>query len=443
MSLPTVDHVPGEPNLLLNAFAPASIGYSIDEYFLSGRAVSAASAEEADYVTRIVVLMPHAHAFNGTVLVEWLNVSGGIDAPAIWRMASREITRSGFGYVAVSAQRVGVEGGVSLLGADMSLKTQNPQRYSRLDHPGDAYSYDIFTQVGRLLKDGGLDGVAPTSVLAIGESQSAMFLTTYVNEVDPEAAVYDGFLVHSRFGNAAPLDGRSAIASTDAAPYRDDLRVPVLTVITETDLLDGRVLGYHQAWQPDGERSRTWEIAGAAHADNYVIRVGFLDSGSLPPADLAAAFAPTKQLLGHELSYFINFGPQHHYVLQAALAGLDAWVRSGEAVPSAERLQLDGNQPPGLVVDANGLACGGVRTPWVDVPVARTSGVAPGESPMSFLFGSGELFDADTLTRLYPGGRAQYEELFSASLDAAIASGFLLPVDRAEILAIAEICFPG
>lgn len=443
VSLPTVEHVPGEPDLLLNAFAPASIGYSIDEYFLSGRASSAASAEEADYVTRIVVLMPAADAFNGTVLVEWLNVSGGIDAPAIWRMASREITRSGFGYVAVSAQRVGVEGGVSLLGADMSLKTQNPQRYSRLDHPGDAYAYDIFTQVGRLLRSGGLDGVAPTAVLAIGESQSAMFLTTYVNEVDPGAAVYDGFLVHSRFGNAAPLDGRSAIQSTDAAPYRDDLRVPVLTVITETDLLDGRVLGYHRARRPDGERSRTWEIAGAAHADNYVIRVGFIDSGSLPPADLAAAFAPTKQLLGRELSYFINFGPQHHYVLQAAVAGLDMWVRTGEPVPSAEHLQLTHDEPPALVVDANGLARGGVRTPWVDVPVARTSGVAPDEGPMSFLFGSGELFDDATLTRLYPGGWAEYLQLFTFALDGAIASGFLLVADRAEILELAAASYPG
>ena len=49
--------------------------------------------------------------FNGTVLVEWLNVSGGIDAPALWFMAHREIVREGYAYVAVSAQQVGVEGG--------------------------------------------------------------------------------------------------------------------------------------------------------------------------------------------------------------------------------------------------------------------------------------------------------------------------------------------
>ena len=269
------------------------------------------------------------------MLVEWLNVSGGIDAPAVWRMAPREIARSGFGYVAVSAQRVGVEGGDSLLGADMSLKSQDLQRYSPLSHPGDAFSYDIFTQVGRLVKDGAIGGLAAAAVVAVGESQSAMFLSTYVNDVDPDAAVYDGFLVHSRFGAAAPLDGGSAIASTQPSAYRDDLRVPVLTVITETDLLDGRLLGYHRARRPDGAHRRTWEIAGTAHADNYVIKVGFIDSGSAPLADLAAAFAPTKELLGHRLSYFINFAPQHHYVLQAAVAKLNTWVRTGEPAPAS------------------------------------------------------------------------------------------------------------
>ena len=70
----------------------------------------------ADYTTRIVVLTPADRAqFNGTVLVEWLNVSGGIDAPAVWMMAHREIVRAGYAYVAVSAQRVGVQGGASML----------------------------------------------------------------------------------------------------------------------------------------------------------------------------------------------------------------------------------------------------------------------------------------------------------------------------------------
>ena len=43
--------------------------------------------------------------------------------------------------------------------------------------------------------------------------------------------------------------------------------------------------------------------------------------------------------------------------------------------------------------------------------------------------------------RLYPGHRAGYLERFEAELDAAIAGGFLLAEDRAEILALAAASF--
>src|SRR6476469_7280316 len=147
--MPTVTPVEGKPNLLIGGYDLADLGYAASEFFISGTASSYAgegAAGEAEYTTRIVALTPiDAAAFNGTVLVEWLNVSGGIDAPAVWFMAHREIARAGYAYVVVSAQRVGIEGGLSLVG-DASLKTLDPQRYSDLSHPGDAYAYDIFTQ---------------------------------------------------------------------------------------------------------------------------------------------------------------------------------------------------------------------------------------------------------------------------------------------------------
>ena len=168
----------------------------------------------------MVVLTPaDPDRFNGTVLVEWLNVSGGIDAPAVWMMAHREMVRAGYAYVAVSAQRVGVEGGANLIGADLSLKRQDPTRYASLHHPGDAFSYDIFSQTGRLIKDAQRDdilrGLRPEHVVALGESQSALYLTTYINAVDALAQVYDGFLVHSRFASAAPLDASSIFDATE------------------------------------------------------------------------------------------------------------------------------------------------------------------------------------------------------------------------------------
>ena len=169
------------------------------------------------------------------MLVEWLNVSGGIDAPAVWMMAHREMIRAGYGYVAVSAQRVGIEGGANMMGIDMSLKSQDPERYSSLHHPGDAYSYAMSSQAGRLVRDGQrndiLRGLRAEHVIAVGESQSALFLTTYINAVDPLAQAYDGFRVHLRFGPAAPLDGGSIFDASEsnisqAVAFRPDLRVP-------------------------------------------------------------------------------------------------------------------------------------------------------------------------------------------------------------------------
>ncbi len=457
----TVTPVPGKPALLLGAFDIASLGYVAKEFFISGPASSYSSAAElgadgrwsvtpadsAEFTNRMVVLTPADRAqFNGTVLVEWLNVSGGIDAPAVWMMAHREMVRAGYAYVAVSAQRVGVEGGTNLMGVDMSLKSQDPNRYAALCHPGDAFAYDIFSQAGRIVKDGVLPALRAEHVIALGESQSALFLTAYINAIDPLAQVYDGFLVHSRFGPAAPLDGGSIFDvlernTSHAVKFRPDLRVPLVTIITETDLFGGPRRGYYSARQPDSQQLRVWEIAGTAHADNYTIQVAPIDTGAAALTDIVAAYAPTNMLMGQQLDHCINFAPQHHYVLQAALSQLCQWVRTGRPAPSAETIELSDADPPQPVLDANGLARGGVRTPWADVPIARTSGVGSEETTMASIFGSGELFDTATVHRLYPGGAADYLQRFSAALDSAIQSGFILAADRDEILQLAEATF--
>src|SRR5271166_5956113 len=460
-----VTPTPGKPALLLGGFDIAELGYGAQEFFVSSTASSYTSADElsadgqwtvtpadtADYTTRIVALTPTDPAtFNGTVLVEWLNVSGGIDAPAVWMMAHREIARAGYAYVAVSAQQVGIEGGANLMGFDMSLKSQDATRYAPLHHPGDAFSYDIFSQIGALIKagHGGVLGkLRPQHVVALGESQSAFFLTSYINAVDPLAQVYDGFLVHSRFAPAAPLDSSSIFEepqaeTAQAVRFREDLRVPLLTIITETDLFGGVRMGYHLARQPENPLLRVWEIAGTAHADNYTIQVAPIDTGAAALTDIVAAYAPTNMLMGQQLDHCINFAPQHHYVLQAALSRLCRWVRTSQPATSAAPIELSDAEPPQPIVDANGLARGGVRTPGADVPIARTSGVGTEESTMSSIFGSGEPFDDAAVRRLYPGEVADYLERFTAALDSSIQSGFILAADREEILQLAAATFP-
>jgi hypothetical protein len=414
----------------------------------------AAPAGEAAYVTRVVVVRPADPArFNGTVLVEWLNVSGGLDAGPDWVSAHREILREGYAYVGVSAQKVGVEGGPSLAPANLPLKKADPARYGVLSHPGDAFAYDIYSQAGRVVRGAGSAGVlgplTARRVLAAGESQSAIFLTTYVNAIDPLAKVYDGFLIHSRFGAGPSIEGASILGGAQpgvppVVRLREDLRAPVITVITETDLVGGALPGFAGAQQPDNDRLRIWEIPGTAHADTYIFGASAIDSGSEPIARLAAAYAPTNSVLGASLAKPINSAPQHHYVVEAALKSLDRWVATGESPPRAARMELQpGPGPVSLALDANGIAKGGVRTPWVDVPVARMSGLGNSGGAFGFLVGVTEPFDQAKLTALYPGGKADYLGKFDAALDEAIRAGFILPADRAEIHALAEAMYPA
>ena len=76
--------------------------------------------------------------------------------------------------------------------------------------------------------------------------------------------------------------------------------------------------------------------------------------------------------------------------------------------------------------DEHGIATGGLRSPWVDVPAATLSGLGQTGEVFSILFGTTTPFDASTLAALYPGGRDDYLARFTDALDEIIAAGFVL-----------------
>lgn len=460
----TAQPVPGVPNIGGRAFGPPPPGYVVEEFFLSGRAQAfeangplgpdgrwaAWPADTAPFVTRVIVVRPHdSDRFNGSVLVEWLNVSGGTDLAADWTMMRRELVRGGYAYVGISVQRAGIEAGSGGPSFGAPLKVADPGRYGRLQHPGDAYSYDIFSQGGAAIRNGGLlGGLQPRRLIASGASQSAAYLTTYINAIDPLAGIFDGFLSQVRKRSAAPLDGDVFAAWRSgsgpfALPYvriREDVRVPVLMFISEQDLMD-EALGFIAARQPDTDRLRTWEVAGTAHGNIYGFSVSPIDDGAAAPSALARAFAPTRSFAGRTFERPFNASPQHHYVMQAALDQLNAWVTRGQAPQAAQPLRTTSTSPPTLVLDANGNAQGGVRSPWMDVPIARHSGLGQRGDYAAGLMGVTEPFSAAELTRLYPGGRQDYLARFAASLDESIRDGFILAADREEILAVAAAMY--
>jgi hypothetical protein len=419
-------------------------GYVEAEYFLEGEATAyrpegelsddgrwaVTEADAAPYRTRIIVRRPEDPGdFDGTVFVEWLNVTAGVDGDPGFGLTHPELLRHGSAYVGVSAQRAGVEGGgvLPIPGVEVqALKKWDPPRYGDLSHPGDPHSYDIFSQAAQAIRRPGevdaLDGLTARHVIAMGESQSAARLVTYVDAVHLAARIYDGFLIHSRGGGGAPLDDDPNVLGEGVARIRDDLGVPVLQYITETDLFG--LLGFHRAEQDDSDTLRTWEVAGTAHADRAVLsynaEIGRNVAGG--GFDLAAQCGS------------INEGSQAH-VLRAALAALRAWVVDGDPPPAAPRLEVEGDA---IARDERGIARGGIRTPAVDAPVSVLTGEPPpGRSVICSLFGDTRPFDAATLAELYPTHQ-DYVDAVTESADAAVSAGFLLRADADDIIAAAE-----
>jgi hypothetical protein len=148
--------------------SPADVSeydYVIEEFLLDGVAQSyepvpgtaigrdgqwaVQPGERAGYRTRMYVTRPADPAqFNGVVIVNWLNVTAGFDlgAPSAHEM------RAGYAWAGVTTQAVAVNGQPAVapgFPATPGLPRIDPGRYGTLHHPGDQYSYDIFTQAAR------------------------------------------------------------------------------------------------------------------------------------------------------------------------------------------------------------------------------------------------------------------------------------------------------
>jgi hypothetical protein len=364
--------------------------------------------DKAAYKTRLLVRRPmDPKNFNGTVFVEWLNVTEGADATVGFTFAWEELLRAGYAYVGVSVQQTGVD----------ALKSGDAARYGALQHPGDAYCYDIFSQAGAAIgwpRAGEIDvleGLRPAHLLAYGESQSAMRMITYVNAIQPLSEVFDAFIIHSRAGWGAPVGTESDGFLGNGMPVhvRDDIRVKVLQFFTESEIFLSLGPAF-AARQPDTDALRTWEVAGTAHADKHLFGDQDIGCGT------------------------INDGPQH-FVVKAAVHWMQRWLTEGVAPPHGTPLQVNSAQTA-IARDADGNALGGIRTPAVDVPIATLSGepsAANALNPLCMLFGQTIPFTTQHLTTLYPAHQTYVGKVTTAA-HAAEQAGFILPDEETTIV---------
>lgn len=379
--------------------------YSENEYFFGGLAHDLSTGAEAPYMSRMLVRLPTDPAkFNGTVIVEWLNVTGQEDLETSWPPAAQYMMQQGYGYVGVSAQFAGVCCG------PLTLKGWDPVRYAPLfmppDGTGSPFSYDIFSQAIQALRDpqdnravlGGatgvdpMQGMAPKYIVANGASQSAGTLTTFINDGYTRGNI-DAFWI-----------------TRGGGPF-NTFATPIFQLNEETAAAPT---------QADNPHFRLWEEAGTAHAPfvwySYVWAENQRDvTGPAVPDPIDVACS-------------INRGSVD-YSSRAQLSWIQNYLHTGEMPPSMPRLLRDSSG--NVIRDANGMAEGGVRQPFVQVPVAYNAGTG---CP---LFGTYRPWTAAQIQSLYP----THDDYVSDVQQAAgydVQQGWLLPQDAAAAVAAAQ-----
>ena len=383
------------------------IGYTLREYFVSGTAKTYTTpVRTAPFTTRIVVALPKDPSrFNGTVLAEWENVTAQAPAqPGMVWMHHYMLPR-GFGYMAVSAQAAGVN----------LMRIWDPFRYEKLAHPGDDFSFDIYSQsVAAIRTVSG--GESTKQLIGYGQSQSAGRLNSYATGVQNDAKVLNGLIIQADGGNRKSFP---------------NLTIPLIQLETEDAIV---------ATAPDQRNPkdlyRLWEVVGTAHIGNeetqspgtFTLPLA-LTIGTPIPWDLDRRF--------WEHSHYGEEGPglgltcvggtemPVRYVLDAALEAMRTWIAGGPAAAQPPRAKFDAFGA--IQRDRFGNALGGLRLPPIDVPVATYSATT------CDLLGSTTPLLPTQLLELYPTHESYVAKMQGAT-DRAVRQGIMVQADADQLM---------
>jgi streptogramin lyase len=446
-----------------------ALGYVEEEFLVAGTAGiydwpdgrEPVARVHGPYATRILVRRPRdARRFSGTVIVEGLNPSTPVDLPIMWGHSHRQFIADGHAWVGVTVKPYTLR----------SLRRFDPVRYGELSmaHPAGGpvcaegainrwsqpstpaeetgLAWDILTQLGALLKSGGAANplhVTAKRLYMTGQSQTAGYARTWASVFAPYTQaqsggpLYDGFLYSGSPPWQVPLHQcATSFADEDPRSRTAPAGVPVIELFAQGDLGTNFI-----SRRADSDRApdlyRRYEVAGAAHVDPWEGR-SFADAVDARRATGQEAGPPLAcQPAGVQDTDF----PARH-AINAAWRHLDAWVRKASAAPRAQPLQMrvplaePFDPERAFFTDDVGNAKGGVRSPLVDVPVARYVGAKTGAFSCMF-DGYMYSFDAAQLRQLH-GDARQYLRRVQASAEQLRREGWLTAEDARELVAEAR-----
>ena len=405
----------------------AGTGYAESEYLMSGtgRLFSGSTSTAATptgqtmpYTTRILVRAPKASQFSGRVVVEPFNTSGKTDLDAAWDMIGPQLIKNGDAWIGVTVRNSSVA----------ALQAYDPVRYAKISIPSNGLEWDILTQVAELARSSSpqspLRGLSVKYVYQAGYSQSAVDSATYAEVINPIAKrtgggyLYNGFLIMGHDASFTPLNsGVLVLPKFEFHAFAKKTTSPIIDVETQTDVLGFQIATYvnpggASVRRPDSDTSndqyQLYEIPGAAHA-----------SGE-PGCNGTSTTFPLQ------------------YFEQAALMNLYAEVEHGTKPPHGPLMNLASKGVVSTpVLDENGNATGGVRSPFLNDALARyESSDTP--AGLCTLEGVETPLNSATLHARYPSVN-DYMAKFTSDLDLTIKNRFLLESDRAQILAATRI----
>lgn len=380
---------------------PDDYDYRTDEYFVSG------TADGKPYTSRLVVRRPSDDAaFSGLVLAESMHSSGAAHA---FEFTAMYVMDSGHAAVEI------------LTVPPTRFDAFNAERYQALEIV-DGQANDILAQVGALIKSdqGPLAGLEVRKMVLSGSSMSSGTLINYL----PAHQVYRTPGMGHIFDGYMPTSTGSTIPGVD---------VPLIQLPTMHEY-ETNVPRRQDSDEP-GQQYRLYEVAGIGHVDSRD-NIRLLPNPCAMPLSVFPAQA------------YMSIGLHH----------LLRWVDEGIVPPRADRILLDrnvDNDGSQMVLDEHGNGLGGIRNPYVDVPVASYVAVNTAQNPpignpnwwiaenangaaiMCRLSAYQVPLSEAELRTLY-GTPADYVRSIEKRLDELEAEGWSLPVYRDTILADAR-----
>ena len=388
----------------------ARFRYEATEYLVSG------TASGQPYTTRIVIRKPvDPTRSSGLVLAESMHPSGNA-----WMFHFTH-------RYSMSEGHVGLE---VLTSTPQPFVEFNQQRYGNL-RVAAGQAADILAQVGALMKskESPIAANRIRKMILAGTSASAAVVVNYlpahtVLRLADMRPVFDAFMPTST--------GATIAVQFDVGGTARPIDVPIVQVPTMTE-----VASANATWRPDSDmprnQFRVYEFAGMAHIDSRD----------------AAAYYPNPCKL--PISRF----PMAAY-MSVALNHLWNWIDRGTLPPRAERILVDRNEASDrslMALDEYGNARGGIRNPYVDIPVkaygVRNAGASPpipnahpfvasrtpeAQAQLCGLAGYETALTPAQLRKMYKDPKT-YRARVAKRLDELTKQGWSLPVYRDVILA--------